>query len=71
MFKGIFIRNLMELNAAIPESAYTSYVLKNAQSAYLHDRNKKNLYDMRWKGPYEHSTVGTQASAASLFVSLL
>lgn len=68
-FKGIFARNLAELNALLAGRPYDSYLANNAQSAWENDRNSSDFYGLSWAGPYTDSTVGTQSSLISLLVA--
>ncbi len=47
-FKGIFVRNLGELNAVT--GRYTAYLQRNAQSLWQHDRSG-NLFGFYWDSP--------------------
>lgn len=69
-FKGIFARNLAELNAVLEGAPYTSYLEDNARSVWTNDRGG-DFYGISWAGPYQpaSSAVGTQSSAISLFVA--
>lgn len=68
-FKGIFTRNLAELNILLAGRPYDSYLADNAQSAWKNDRNSSDLYGLSWAGPYADATVGTQSSVVSLLVA--
>ncbi|MCT9929032.1 glycoside hydrolase family 76 protein [Planotetraspora sp. A-T 1434] len=70
-FKGIFVRNLSELDRVVPGHPYRSYLLNQARSAYAYDRNSANLYGLRWAGPFDHSNIGRQTAAVSLLTSVL
>lgn len=67
-FKGIFTRNLAELNVLLSDAPYSSYLEDNAQSVWTNDRDG-DLYGISWAGPYSAASVGTQSSAISLFVA--
>lgn len=67
-FKGIFTRNLAELNVLLSDGPYASYLADNAQSVWTNDR-EGDLYGLAWAGPYSAASVGTQASAISLFIA--
>lgn len=71
MFKGIFCRNLAELDAALGGNPYRAYLEGNAAVMMARDRNASNFYDLSWNGPFNSSDIATQASAVSLLVSLL
>lgn len=68
-FKGIFTRNLSELDRVIGGRPYKKYLARNAESAWLQARNGSNFYSTSWTGPIDKVTIGSQASASSLFIS--
>ncbi|MFI0821181.1 glycoside hydrolase family 76 protein [Streptomyces sp. NPDC021098] len=70
-FKGIFARNLGELDRALPGHPYRSYLEAQAKSAYANDRNGENQYGQSWAGPFDKASIGRQESAVSLLVSVL
>lgn len=70
-FKGIFARNLAELNGVLDDRPYSRYLARNAESAWLRARNSSNFYSVSWTGPFDKATIGSQASAASLLISVL
>lgn len=67
-FKGIFTRNLAELNVLLADKPYSDFLAANAKSVWTNDRDD-NLYGIAWKGPYMNASVGTQSSAMSLFIA--
>lgn len=71
VFKGIFARYLSELSHVLDGDPYRSYLQHNAKSAVDKARSKDNLYDLSWVGPYKSTTLGTQASAVSLLISVI
>ena len=71
-FKGIFMRNLAELDVLLKERPYRAYLEHNANSAYQKARNPANdAYGTIWAGPYDGSSLAKQQSAASLWVAVL
>ncbi|KAJ4422926.1 hypothetical protein N0V82_002453 [Gnomoniopsis sp. IMI 355080] len=68
-FKGIFARNLAELNVVLSDEPYSQYLEDNARSAWQKDRNQKDLFGISWAGPLANATVGTQSSVVSLLVA--
>ncbi|KAK1751737.1 putative glycosyl hydrolase [Echria macrotheca] len=71
IFKGIFARYLADLSNVVPGDPYREFLVRNARSAFERARNETGFYDVSWKGPFRNATLGTQASAASLFISLI
>jgi predicted alpha-1,6-mannanase (GH76 family) len=70
-FKGIFARNLAELDTVLPRHPYRDYLRTQAQSAYEHARNPQDQYGLRWSAPFDKATIARQESAVSLLVSVL
>lgn len=68
-FKGIFTRNLAELNVELSDKPYSAYLKANARSAWAKDRNTSDLFGTSWAGPCEIASVGTQSSVVSLLVA--
>ena len=48
-FKGIFVRNLAQLNKVTGK--YTAFLAANAVSAWAQDRNSDNLFGFYWDSP--------------------
>ncbi|KAK3692538.1 glycoside hydrolase family 76 protein [Podospora appendiculata] len=63
IFKGIFARNLADLNGVLSDGPYAAYLQRNADTAFRRDRNATDFYDVRWAGPFRNSTIAKQASA--------
>jgi predicted alpha-1,6-mannanase (GH76 family) len=70
-FKGIFARNLGELDALLTSHPYRSYLRAQASSAYTNSRNSSHQYGLSWAGPFDQATIGRQESAVSLLTSVL
>lgn len=69
-FKGIFARNLAELDAQLDDRPYSAYLASNAEAAWTKDRDAdSDLFGISWAGPYEDASVGTQSSVISLLVA--
>lgn len=69
-FKGIFARNLGELNVQLDDRPYSAYLADNAEAAWTEDRDAESgLFGISWAGPYENASVGTQSSVISLLVA--
>ena len=67
-FKGLFAQDLQLLYQATGDPAYQAFLLRNAQSMWLHDR-RGSLFGLRWAGPFGHSGASRQISAAFLLVT--
>ncbi|MFE9648366.1 glycoside hydrolase family 76 protein [Streptomyces sp. NPDC006365] len=70
-FKGIFARNLGELDRVLTGHPYRSYLRAQASSAYANDRNSSHQYGLSWAGPFDQATIGRQESAVSLLTAVL
>ncbi|HVJ07892.1 MAG TPA: glycoside hydrolase family 76 protein [Acidisarcina sp.] len=62
-FKGIFVRNLMALNDAFPNSTYRSFVDTNAQSIWNNARDASYHFGQHWAGPFDAANAANQSSA--------
>lgn len=67
-FKGLFAQDLRLLYQATGDSAYQSFLVRNARSMWLHDR-RGALFGLRWGGPFDHSDASRQISAAFLLLT--
>jgi predicted alpha-1,6-mannanase (GH76 family) len=67
-FKGIFARNLGELNGPLHQR-YRTYLVKQAKSAIANDRNDQNQYGLRWAGPFDQADGARQHSALDLLTA--
>jgi len=68
-FKGIYVRNLGELNRALPDHPYTDYLVHQASTAYANDRTQTSEYGLHWAGPIQYISGATQQSAVDLLVA--
>ena len=73
-FKGIFMRNLMELYQAIPGTSaqaaqYRSFADANAQSIWSNDRNSGNELGGLWQGPFDSADATRQTSALDALIA--
>ncbi|MGP4042769.1 glycoside hydrolase family 76 protein [Streptomyces sp. 2A115] len=70
-FKGIFARNLAELDKVLPGHPYRGYLRAQARSAYTYDRDGQDQYGLSWSGPFDSADIGRQESAVSLLTAVL
>ena len=70
-FKGLFMRNLAELNSVLGKRPYDDYLSQNAGSTWQHARNSSDFYSTIWSGPFSGATVGSQVSAINLLLSFV
>jgi predicted alpha-1,6-mannanase (GH76 family) len=68
-FKGIFVRNLMALDEAFPDSRYKKFVDKNAESIWEHSKGPNDNFGQVWSGPFDAGNAGSQSSALDAFVA--
>lgn len=67
-FKGIFMENLQRLYSVTHRPAYRRYLLRNAQSLWLHDRRGAE-FGLVWAGPIDSFDPARQLSAVDLLIS--
>lgn len=70
-FKGIFARNLAELDRVLPGHPYRDYLRRQATSLYTHGRDGSDRYGLSWSGPFDRADISRQESAVSLLVAVL
>ncbi|KAI0815808.1 glycoside hydrolase family 76 protein [Xylaria sp. FL0064] len=68
-FKGVFMRNLRELQKAAPQDAFKNFLLTNADTIWNKDRNSNNQLGPTWPGPFATASAGTQSSAMDALVA--
>lgn len=61
-FKGIFVRNLAELDQLHPRSAYRRFILTNAQSILSSDQTSTHELGSVWSGPPRNPGASSQSS---------
>jgi predicted alpha-1,6-mannanase (GH76 family) len=70
-FKGIFMRNLGELNRVLPGHPYSPYLEKQAGAIYVNTRNDLNQYGVHWAGPFDKADGARQHSAFEVYISTI
>ena len=68
-YKGIYVRNLGELNRILDDHPYSDYLLYQALTAYHHNRTEDHEYGLHWAGPIKDLSGATQQSAVDLFAA--
>jgi predicted alpha-1,6-mannanase (GH76 family) len=70
-FKGVYVRNLGELNAALRNRPYQAYLTRQATTSYREDRNRFDQYGVHWAGPIASISAATQQSATEAQIAPL
>lgn len=70
-FKGIFMRNLRDLNRIAPDPNYVKAFATNADSIWNNDRTPANTFGTVWSGPPDSPDAGTQSSAIDALVAAM
>ncbi|TDD76179.1 glycoside hydrolase family 76 protein [Actinomadura rubrisoli] len=70
-FKGIFARNLAELDRVVPGHPYRGYLRAQAASLYTRARDGRDQYGLSWAGPFDRADIARQESAVSLLTAVL
>ncbi|CAL8109371.1 unnamed protein product [Orchesella dallaii] len=68
-FKGVFVRNLGELNRFLPDRPYTTWLQNQANSIWDNNRNSLNQFGLRWAGPLDKVGAARHQSAFEAFVA--
>jgi predicted alpha-1,6-mannanase (GH76 family) len=68
-FKGIFVRNLMALHEAFPDSRYRKFFDTNAESIWSKSQGSNYQFGQAWSGPFDAGNAGSQSSALDAFVA--
>ncbi|KAI1310217.1 hypothetical protein EDD11_003863 [Mortierella claussenii] len=68
-FKGVFIRNLGYLNQAIGDGDIRAFILKNADSVWIKDRDSNNRMGVAWTGPVIAANGASHGSALDALVA--
>lgn len=68
-FKGIFMRNLRNLNEQVQEPRFRAFFAANAVSIWANDRTADNQLGVVWSGPVTETNAGSQSSALDALVA--
>jgi len=68
-FKGVFLRNLMALQAAVHDPRYTAFADTNAESIWNTARGPNDQFGQIWSGPFDAGNAGSQSSALEAFLA--
>ncbi len=67
-FKGVFVRNLVDLNEAAPDPRYKTFVDVNAQSIWENAQGPGYQLGQVWTGPFDAGSAASQSSALDALV---
>ncbi len=70
-FKGIFVRNLSELDQAASDPRYEKFILINADSIWVGAHPPGYQLGPIWSAPYGTANASTQSSAADALVAAM
>lgn len=73
-FKGVFMRNLMALYAALPATGtqaqqYKTFADANANSIWYNDQGTSNAFGAYWQGPFDSADATRQTSALDAIIA--
>lgn len=68
-FKGVFVRNLMYLQAVYGRKQYVEFIQKNADSIWHADRQKDGKFGALWQGPIKSLSAAAQVSALDCLIA--
>lgn len=69
-FKGVFLRNLAQLQNIAPKDTYKAFIMHNADSIWNSDNNQTQ-FGVAWAGPYTTADAGSQSSALDAMVAAI
>lgn len=68
-FKGIFLRNLRDLNEVAPDPIFAKAFAVSSESIWSKSRTAQNTFGVVWSGPPGQPDAGTQSSALDALVA--
>jgi hypothetical protein len=68
-FKGVFMRNLALLYQVRPEPAFLTFMRKQSDQLWEHNKNEQNQFGYEWHLPFDKATASRQSSALDALVA--
>ena len=68
-FKGIFVRNLLDLWQRTSQPNYRAFIVANAGSIWDNNKNAANEFGARWTGPSDQADAARQSSALDSLIA--
>ena len=68
-FKGIFVRNLLALQKAVPDKRFEMFIHANADSIWNHARTQDNQFACSWTGPPKDDGAAAATSALDALIA--
>src|SRR5262249_40647350 len=68
-FKGIFVRNLTDLNAVSPDAQYVDFITANAESIWNEDQGSNYRFGLVWSGHFDTADATRQTSALDALIA--
>jgi len=68
-FKGIFLRNLTELEVVLPRPEYKIFAENNAASIWVNSQDDQHQFGEVWSGPFDAGNAGSQSSALDAIIA--
>jgi predicted alpha-1,6-mannanase (GH76 family) len=68
-FKGIFMRNLVQLNAKSPTAAYKLFANANADELWNDAQGPNHSFGLVWSGPFDVADASRQSSALDAIIA--
>ena len=66
IFKGIYVKNLIVLYQVDNKSSYHDFILHNADSLWINDRDSTNHFGVVWSGPVDRENAARQGEGQDL-----
>jgi predicted alpha-1,6-mannanase (GH76 family) len=71
-FKGVFARNLMQLQQAAPDEMFAETIRRNAESIWQNDRDEADMISVNWAGPFlAPANASTHSSGMDALVAAI